>query len=89
MAQSGASHVREDPRRNAGLGYHRASYDAELVVVRLEETIDARLVFDPQGVPEAPGVYLGVHWVVDIGGVPLGIAIAEDIFNDGMHPSAA
>ncbi|MGH9166094.1 MAG: vanadium-dependent haloperoxidase [Acidimicrobiales bacterium] len=48
-------------------------------------------------------LYLGVHWIFDgfvrdagggidltrnIGGVPLGIAIAEDIFNDGMHPSA-
>ena len=45
-------------------------------------------------------VYLGVHWVFDafavdssnamdlsqnVGGVPLGIAIAEDIFGDGMH----
>jgi len=47
-------------------------------------------------------VYLGVHWVFDafvvdtngamdltrnIGGVPLGITIAEDIFNDGMRKS--
>ncbi len=47
-------------------------------------------------------VYLGVHWVFDafavenngspdltknIGGVPLGLAIAEDIFSDGMKKS--
>jgi vanadium chloroperoxidase len=47
-------------------------------------------------------VYLGVHWVFDafavdskgapdltrnIGGVPLGLTIAEDIFNDGMKKS--
>lgn len=47
-------------------------------------------------------VYLGVHWVFDafavaadgsmdlgqnIGGVPLGLAIAEDIFNDGLKLS--
>ncbi|NJR75013.1 MAG: vanadium-dependent haloperoxidase, partial [Scytonema sp. CRU_2_7] len=47
-------------------------------------------------------VYLGVHWVFDafavddngnpdsfqnIGGAPLGIKIAEDIFNSGMKPS--
>ena len=47
-------------------------------------------------------VYLGVHWVFDafmeknngdpdlnqnIGGVPLGLAIAEDIFADGMNRS--
>lgn len=47
-------------------------------------------------------VYLGVHWVFDafavknngkpdlsknIGGVPLGLKIAEDIFNSGMVPS--
>ncbi|GAB4233252.1 MAG: hypothetical protein Kow00121_61310 [Elainellaceae cyanobacterium] len=47
-------------------------------------------------------VYLGVHWLFDafvtdssgnpdldrrIGGVPLGIAIAEDIFNSGLHLS--
>lgn len=48
-------------------------------------------------------VYLGVHWVFDafavdsssnadltqnVGGVPLGITIAEDIFNNGMTKSA-
>lgn len=47
-------------------------------------------------------VYLGVHWVFDafavdnnnnidlsrnIGGVPLGLTIAEDIFQDGMKKS--
>jgi vanadium chloroperoxidase len=45
-------------------------------------------------------VYLGVHWIFDafsaddagtyaerIGGVPLGLGIAEDIFNNGLVPS--
>ena len=47
-------------------------------------------------------VYLGVHWIFDafavkpdgspdlsrnIGGVPLGIKIAEDIYNSGMKKS--
>ena len=45
-------------------------------------------------------VFLGVHWIFDafaadnagtymknIGGVPLGLAIAQDIFTHGLHPS--
>lgn len=31
-----------------------SSHDAELVVLQLEDAIDARRVFDPDGVPESP-----------------------------------
>lgn len=30
------------------------SYDAELIVLQVEPVVDARRVFDPDGVPEAP-----------------------------------
>lgn len=37
-----------------------ATHDAELVVLRLAPLVDARQVFDPDGVPEAPAPNPGV-----------------------------
>lgn len=37
-----------------------ATHDAELVVLRLAPLVDARQVFDPDGVPEAPAAGPGI-----------------------------